>query len=260
MLETIASYIGLQATGLPPATVLLAGATLMMAYTIFGITGFGSAIIAMPFLTQLMPLQRAVPIMLVCDLVAGLLLGAANRSSVDMPELRRLVPWMLAGMLVGLALLLYAPERPLLIVLGTGVLVYSLWRLLSADVFRPLGAGWAVPLGMAGGGFTALFGTGGPLYTIYLAGRLQDRNQLRATVGTLIMLTGLTRLLMFSVAGLLLNRAVFALALWMLPCGLAGVRIGSWLRLRVPPVYIARLLWTVLILGSVSLLLKALRD
>jgi uncharacterized membrane protein YfcA len=64
---------------------------------------------------------------------------------------------------------------------------------------------------------------------------------------------------MFSAAGLLLNRAVFALALWMLPCGLVGVRFGSWLRKRVPPVYIMRLLWAVLIIGSVSLLLRALR-
>ncbi|ANN69485.1 hypothetical protein BAU08_07610 [Bordetella bronchialis] len=240
------------------ASLLVAGLALAGGYVIFGMTGFGSAIVAMPLLTQVMPLHRAVPVMLVCDMVCGLLLGATSRSNVHVGELRRIVPWMLAGMVAGLALLIYVPERPLLIVLGVGVLAYSLWRLRGGDGFRELRPTWAIPLGLGGGGFTAMFGTGGPLYTIYLAGRLEDRNALRATVSTLIMLTGFTRLVMFAVTGLLLQPAALALMVWLVPCGLIGVRLGSWLRHRIPPAYIFRLLWTVLIAGSISLLVKSI--
>lgn len=251
-------HLGPAATGIGPLALLGAGAAIAMAYTIFGMTGFGSAIVAMPMLTQLMPLHHAVPIMLICDMIGGMLVGASSRSAVHMAELRRVVPWMLLGMLIGLGLLMSVPERPLLIVLGAGVLLYSLWRLRASDIFRPLAPGWAIPLGISGGGFTAMFGTGGPLYTIYLAGRLRDRNELRATIGTLIMLTGLTRLVMFTATGLLLDPAVLALAAWLLPCSLVGLRCGTWLRHRVKPAYIGRLLWTVLIIGSASLLVRAL--
>jgi uncharacterized membrane protein YfcA len=258
MFDFLATHLGPGATGIGTPALLVAGVAIALAYTIFGMTGFGSAIVAMPLLTQVMPLHRAVPIMLICDLVSGMLLGASSRSAVHMPELRRVVPWMLLGMLLGLGLLMSVPERPLLILLGSGVLVYSIWRLRASDIFRPLGPGWAIPLGIGGGGFTAMFGTGGPLYTIYLAGRLQDRNELRATVGTLIMLTGLTRLVMFTATGLLLEPAVLALAVWLLPCGLAGLRTGTWLRHRIRPAHISRLLWTVLLVGSISLLARAL--
>ncbi|HTK02515.1 MAG TPA: sulfite exporter TauE/SafE family protein [Bordetella sp.] len=258
MWDFLVSHLGPGVTGMGAGALLIAGVALAGGYIIFGMTGFGSAIVAMPLLTQVMPLHRAVPIMLICDMISGLLLGATSRSNVQTTELRRIVPWMLIGMVAGLLLLLYVPERPLLIVLGVGVLAYSLWRLRGGDTFRQLGPRWAIPLGFGGGGFTAMFGTGGPLYTIYLAGRLEDRNALRATVGTLIMLTGLTRLVMFAVTGLLLQPAVAALAVWMLPCCLIGVRTGSWLRHRVPATYIFRLLWTVLIAGSISLLVKSI--
>lgn len=258
MWDFLVSHLGSAATGIDTGALLVAGLALMGGYVIFGMTGFGSAIVAMPLLTQVMPLHSAVPIMLVCDMISGLLLGATSRSNVQMSELRRIVPWMLLGMLAGLGLLMYVPERPLLIVLGVGVLLYSLWRLKGGDAFRQLGPRWAIPLGFSGGGLTAMFGTGGPLYTIYLAGRLEDRNALRATVSTLIMLTGLTRLVMFAVTGLLLQPAVLALSVWMVPCCLLGVRAGSWLRHRVPAAYIFRMLWTVLIVGSASLLAKAL--
>ncbi|WP_232462404.1 sulfite exporter TauE/SafE family protein [Bordetella genomosp. 9] len=258
MWELLAAHVGPAATGLDLFHLLIAGAAITGGYTVFGMTGFGSAIVSMPLLTQIMPLHQAVPVALICDMVSGMLLGATSRSAVYLPELRRIVPWMLAGMGLGLALLMYVPERPLLIVLGCGVLGYSLWRLCGGDTFRRLSPRWAIPLGLGGGGFTAMFGTGGPLYTIYLAGRLEDRNALRATVGTLIMLTGFTRLLMFTVTGLLLQPAVLALAVWLLPCSLAGVRLGSWLRHYIPAPIIARLVWTILILGSVSLLIRAI--
>ncbi|OZI23262.1 hypothetical protein CAL26_07285 [Bordetella genomosp. 9] len=258
MWDFLVSHLGASVTGVDPWPLLVAGMALTGGYIIFGMTGFGSAIVAMPLLTQVMPLHRAVPIMLVCDMVSGMLLGATSRRDVEMTELRRIVPWMLLGMVAGLGMLMYVPERPLLIVLGVGVLGYSLWRLRGGDVFRRLSAGWAIPLGVGGGGLTAMFGTGGPLYTIYLAGRLEDRHALRATVGTLIMLTGVTRLVMFAITGLLLQPAVLALMVWLVPCCLFGMRVGSWLRHRISPAHIFRLLWTVLILGSISLLANAI--
>lgn len=235
-----------------------AGAALIvaMAYTVFGLTGFGSSITAMPLLVHLIPLRMAVPMMLIFDLCAGLLLGLKNRRAVDRKELLRLVPFMLAGMALGVTLLVKAPERALLLVLGIFVLAYSAWSLLFRPSLKPIGAGWSLPLGTAGGVFTALFGTGGPIYTIYLARRLDNKLALRATISSLIFLSGLARLVLFTGAGLYRQNEVLLLAALLLPCAMAGLYLGNRLHSRLPTHRVTQTVWVVLVLGGASLVLR----
>ena len=78
---------------LPFASIAAAGAIITFAYTVFGITGFGATIVGVPLLAQFLPIRFVVPMMLVFDLSAGLLLGLRNRGDVDRGELLRLAPF-----------------------------------------------------------------------------------------------------------------------------------------------------------------------
>jgi uncharacterized membrane protein YfcA len=237
-------------------TVVLLALIIVLAYTVFGLTGFGSSITAMPLLVQVIPLKMAVPLMLIFDLCSGLLLGLRNRRVVDRKELLRLVPFMLVGMAIGVIALVKVPERWLLLVLGAFILAYSAWSLLLKHDPKPLRTGWSVPLGMVGGIFTALFGTGGPIYTIYLARRLDDKAVLRATISTLIFMTGLARLVLFSSAGLYKQNSLVWLAAVLLPCAMAGLFIGNRLHSRLPAQRVVQLIWVILIAGGVSLVVR----
>jgi uncharacterized membrane protein YfcA len=239
-------------------TVVLLALIVMLAYTVFGLTGFGSSITAMPMLVQVIPLKMAVPLMLIFDLTSGLLLGLKNRKVVDRKELLRLIPFMLAGMGIGVVVLVKAPERILLLVLGTFILAYSAWSLLLKREPKPLAASWSAPLGMAGGMFTALFGTGGPIYTIYLARRLDDKAVLRATISSLIFVTGLSRLALFSSAGLYKQQSLLWLAAVLLPCALLGLFLGNRLHSKLPAQRVVQVIWGILILGGSSLILRNL--
>jgi uncharacterized membrane protein YfcA len=239
-------------------TVVLLALIVMLAYTVFGLTGFGSSITAMPLLVQVIPLRTAVPLMLVFDLCSGLLLGLRNRQVVDRKELLRLVPFMLLGMALGVVVLVKAPERLLLLTLGIFILAYSAWSLLLKREPKPLGSKWSIPLGMAGGVFTALFGTGGPIYTIYLARRLDDKLVLRATISALIFVTGLSRLVLFSSAGLYKQASLLWLALILLPCAMLGLFLGSRLHSKLPARYVVRAIWVILIVGGISLVVRNL--
>ena len=239
-------------------TVMLLALIVVLAYIVFGLTGFGSAITAMPMLVQVIPLRMAVPMMLIFDLCAALLLGLKNRRVVDRKELLRLVPFMLVGMVVGVVALVKAPERLLLLILGIFVLAYSAWSLLVRHAPRPLGAAWSAPFGIVGGIFTALFGTGGPFYTIYLARRLDDKLALRATIGTLIFFSGLSRLALFSSAGLYSQHSLLTLAALLLPCALGGLYLGNHLHQRLPAERVVQVIWVVLIAGGVSLVVRNL--
>jgi uncharacterized membrane protein YfcA len=239
-----------------PETITLLALIIILAYTVFGLTGFGSSITAMPLLVQLIPLKMAVPLMLLFDLCSALLMGMKNRRVIDRKELLRLIPFMLVGMTIGVVALVKVPERWLLLVLGLFILAYSAWSLLLKREPKPLRAGWSVPLGMAGGMFTALFGTGGPIYTIYLTRRLDDKAVLRATISALIFVTGISRLVFFSSAGLFNQNSLLWLAAVLLPCSLLGLFLGSRLHSRLPAERVVQTIWVILIAGGVSLVAR----
>jgi uncharacterized protein len=239
-----------------PETIALLALIIVLAYTVFGLTGFGSSITAMPLLVQLIPLKMAVPLMLIFDLCSALLMGLKNRRVIDRKELLRIIPFMLVGMTVGVVALVKVPERWLLLVLGIFILAYSAWSLLLKREPKPLRPAWSVPLGMAGGMFTALFGTGGPIYTIYLTRRLDDKAVLRATISALIFVTGISRLVFFSTAGLFNQASLLRLAAILLPCSLLGLFLGNRLHSRLPAERVVQAIWVILIAGGISLVLR----
>ena len=249
---------GKRVINLPWLTLLSAALIVMVAYTVYGLTGFGAAIIAIPLLAHFFPLRFAVPMMLVFDLFAGLLLGLKNRKYLDRSELLRLLPFLLIGMVVGVTLLVWVSERWLLMVLGIFVLGYASWSLLRKAVTAPISSRWAIPAGMVGGAFTALYGTGGPVYMIYLARRLPDKTVMRATIGVLIFGTALIRLVLFTGSGFYRQDGLLPLAFALLPCAILGYLAGSHLHARMPAERVIQAVWVLLIAGSTSLLWRSL--
>jgi uncharacterized membrane protein YfcA len=231
---------------------------IVFGYIVFGLTGFGSSVTAMPLLVLLMPLRMAVPLMLVFDLVSGLLMGLKNRRFIDRREALRLIPFMMAGMAIGVLALVRAPERLLLILLGVFILGYSAWSLLARHTPRPLAPAWAGPFGVVGGMFTALFGTGGPFYTIFLTRRLHDKLPLRATISGVLFFSAVARLVLFTGAGLYRDRALPLLAAGLLPFALGGLYVGNRLHQWLPAERVRQFVWVVLIAGGASLVLRNL--
>ena len=229
---------------------------IVFGYTVLGLTGFGSSVTAMPLLVLLIPLRTAVPLMLVFDLVSNMLLGVRNRRFIEKREALRLIPFMVAGMAVGVLALVRAPERTLLVVLGLFILTYSAWSLLVHRRPRALAPAWAGPFGVVGGLFTALFGTGGPFYTIFLTSRLDDKTVLRATLSGVLLFSAVSRLVLFTGAGLYNQPALPLLAGVLLPFALGGLYVGNRLHQRLPAERIKQTVWLVLIAGGTSLVLR----
>ncbi len=245
-------------TELSTPELAAAGAAITLAYAVFGFGGFGAGLVALPLLAHLMTLRVAVPVLLVMDLCSATLMGLKNRPLVDTGELKRLVPTLLAGMAVGVLLLQHAADRWLLLLLGAFITGFALWSLFGRASAQPVSTRWAWPAGLAGGVFSALFGTGGPVYTLYLARRVQDTSRLRATIGALILGSALLRLLLLAGSGILLQGGVLRLALTLLPCGVLGYLIGSRFHARLPQAQVRRFIWAMLLASGGSLLARAL--
>ena len=125
---------------LPWMALAGAGLAVALGYTVYGLTGFGASVVALPLLVLVFPLRFAVPLMLVFDLCAGVILGLRNHRRAEWREMWRLVPWLLVGMAAGVTLLAQAPERWLLAVLGLFAVSYAIWSLLRQQTSATLAA------------------------------------------------------------------------------------------------------------------------
>lgn len=214
-------------------TLALAAATVTLAYAVYGLSGFGANMVAVPVLAHLLSLRMVVPMLVLFDLITGVVLLRRQHPHVAWREVLRLAPWLVIGMVAGVTLLAQVSERILLVGLGGFVLAFSLWSLLRRVDARPIATGWAVPAGLVGGTVTALYGTGGPIYTIYLARRLPDKSVLRATIAGLIMGNSVVRLALFAGTGFYHQSGLLSTALLLLPCALLGQHLGARLHHRL---------------------------
>ncbi|MBM3385570.1 MAG: sulfite exporter TauE/SafE family protein [Betaproteobacteria bacterium] len=246
-----------QALSLPLETLALGALIVATAYCVFGFTGFGSTVIALPLLVHLFPLKFAVSLLMLLDLAVAALFGARMRREVRLDEIRWLLPFMLGGMLLRLTVLITAPEEPLLLTLGTFVLAYAAWGLFRRGGPPPLARGWCAPIGFAGGVFSALFGTGGVLFAIYNAGRIHSAAELRATNAAMIVLASLLRLALFALAGLLTQEGLLTAASALLPAMILGFWAGSRLHHRAPATMIVHSLYALMVIAGLSLIVRA---
>jgi len=238
---------------------ILAAAALVVcaAYAVYGLTGFGSTVLSLPILAHLMPLKFAVALLLLLDLAMGIAFNARAHRGIRMDEMAWLVPFALAGMVGGLTLLIQLPERSLITVLGVFVLTYALWGISRRGAAQALSRVWSVPIGLAGGAFSALFGTGGVLFVVYTSGRLRSVTELRATTAAMILFSVSVRALLFLATGLFDQPGLLVSALALAPAALIGLLIGTRLHAKVRAVVVVRAIYLLLVVAGISLLVRA---
>jgi uncharacterized protein len=210
-------------------------------------------LVSVPLLAHLLPLTFVVPMILVTDFLASLALGTHTRQHARWDELKPLMPFSILGVLIGTTLLVKLPEAPLLIALGIFVLLFGTRNVLNLHGTRMISRRWAMPAGLAGGAIGALFGTGGPPYVIYLNHRLHDKAELRATFSGLFFLEGGLRIVVFVIAGLLLNKALFFAILAALPLVALGLFLGNRVHIGLTSLQMQRLIGIILLASGTSL-------
>ncbi|MFN7086337.1 MAG: sulfite exporter TauE/SafE family protein [Burkholderiales bacterium] len=226
------------------------------AYVIFGMVGFGSVLIATPLLAHLFPIKFVLPLIVILDCIGSFGMGTRLRASVNRRELVPLLPFMLAGMVAGIFLLVRLPAGALLACLGVFALVYGAIYALKRDAALRLARWSAAPLGLVAGTSSTVLGVGGPIYVMYLAGRGSTPDQIRATMPVIFMFTTITRIALYATAGLF-SRDVLLTAAALLPVMALGIYLGHRLQLRLPRDTVVRVIGVLVMASGVSLLLRA---
>ena len=235
----------------------LAVAIVLIAYTVLAVAGFGSALISIPLLALILPVKLVIPLVLIVDFMATAATGLRFRRNIALQELKPIVVPMALGLLAGVTLLIELPARWVLLALGIFIFSYGLYSLLTRVSVRTHSRWWAIPTGLFGGVISGLFGMGGPMYVIYLSGRVTDSTQLRATLSTMFTINTGARLILLFASGLLLQREVWFAALCLLPFMALGLYVGHRLHVRLNAAQIGRIISVLLLLTGASILVKA---
>lgn len=234
------------------------GAIIFAAFVARGITGFGSATLAVPMLVHFIPLRAAVPLLLVLDFASSIVLLRLDRTQVDRSEVVWMLPFAMCGVIVGVTLLVNLPAAWLLAALGIVVIVFGLRALLPGHGTRRVSRAWVVPAGLAGGTLGGLFGSGAATpFMIYLTHRLADRTRVRATFSAFALFDYGFRLVVFAVGGLLFSAVSLKATLVGIPAMAAGLFVGNRVHAGISDVVAKRTIAALLLLGGVLLLLKA---
>ncbi len=241
---------------LSPWLLLVAPVIIVMGYTVFGLSGFGSTVISVPVLAHFLPVSYLVPLMALLDLASASLVGSASREHVSKPEMKRIIPWMFVGFVVGVTLLKGVPDEYLRTALGIFAMGMGVYSIFNPTVLRTISSWWSVPAGIVGGAIATIFGAGGPIYSTYLGGRLKDKTEIRATISTLISISAFTRAIMYAVTGLMLHVPIFEGFVVLAPFVWVGLKLGDRIHVGLSQQQMRRAIGCVLVLTGGSLLVR----
>jgi uncharacterized membrane protein YfcA len=244
---------------LEPITAAAVAGIVAFAFFVRGVSGFGSATIAIPMLVHVISLKLAVPLLLVLDFVSTLATLRIDRTLVDKREIRWLIPFGVVGVITGVTLLVQLPPALLLGGLGCVIVYFGIRALINPHGDAPVSRLWGIPAGFVGGLFGGMFGSGAATpYMIYLTHRLHDKRRVRATFTGFAFFDYGFRLITFAVTGLLIDAALGVLLLLSLPAMAIGQYAGNRVHHRISDAQARRIIGTLLVVGGLSLLAKSL--
>jgi uncharacterized membrane protein YfcA len=241
-----------------PGEIALLGAIAFLGALIFGLTGFGAALVTIPLATHFVPLPFALALFALSDLVSSLSVGLEKPANAVRSEWTRLVPMILVGTALGVTVLVNLPRTLGMLLLGAFVLSYALYSLLRHPGSRVISARWAWFAGLAGGITSTLFGAGGPPYAIYLSQRGLSKEQFRATLGFATMTSISLRVAAFVVTGLLLEPGIWIAAAFVVPAAFVGISVSRRFFLRLSRDTLLRAVSVMLLASGASLVARAL--
>jgi uncharacterized membrane protein YfcA len=233
------------------APIAFAGAIL------YGLSGFGSALITVPLAAQFLPLPFVIATFSVVDLSGALRLGLENPRNAVRGEVLRMVPLIIVGLALGATLLVNLPRAATMIALAAFIAIFAVYSLARRATHGIVSQRWAYVAGVSGGITGSLFGAGGPPYAIYLAHRPLTKEQFRATLTmTSIFSIGL-RVVAFLITGLLADIKVWIAAAIAIPATLAGIAVASRIFRRISREAVMRVVALTLLAVGVSLVVRA---
>jgi len=212
-------------------TTLQILAVLFLATFIRSALGFGEALVAVPLLALILPVQVAAPLAVLVSITVALVVVLEDWRQVHVPSAGWLVFSTLFGIPPGLLLLKTLPESIVKVILGAFIIAFALYSLagrkphLDNDRLAPL-------FGFTAGVLGGAYGMNGPPLVIYGLLRRWQPTQFRATLQGYFLIASMAGMAGYAFTGLW-TRTVSTYFVLSLPLALLAIFLGRALHRRL---------------------------
>lgn len=229
----------------------------VVSHLLEGITGFGSTSLSIPFLSVLLGIEIAKPVLVLYTLFLCVYVLAHSFRDVDWKHLAIIVGVAAIGLPIGLLLYNSLPKTTLFALLAVFMIAVSIRGLLLAFGLRTekkaSGQGLLFGALFLGGLIQGAFASGGPLLILYATEKLPEKSRFRASMCMVWLVLDTVLIVQMLGAGQL-GGDVWKTALLGCPFLVLGTVLGDLAHRRVSNALFTKLTYGILLVSGVFML------
>lgn len=222
-----------------------------------GVSGFGSALVAMPILVWFIEPRAAVPLCSLNGLVITGFLSWRMRRHLEWRKILPLCAGCLPGIYLGVTFLVHANDRLIRILLGLLVAGYAAYRMAILPKPGKINTLWAYLAGFSTGLIGGAFSAGGPPTIIYTTLAGWSKDSIKATLSGFFLVTGIIIVASHAAKGITTVHVLRLFAMSLL-WTLAGVVAGAYSYDRVDQALYLRIIHLALVVLGIMLVASSL--
>ncbi|MCG8531431.1 MAG: sulfite exporter TauE/SafE family protein [Desulfovibrionales bacterium] len=191
-----------------------------------GVAGFGAALIAMPLVTTMVPLNLAVPSCTILGMALSLQMAWTYRKHIDFDKLKYIYIGTIPGAIAGITMMQKLPAHYLKLGMGIFLLTYAIWGMFFEGRKRAVvHKGWGALAGFCSTAISSSVGMGGPPTIVYtsLAGWAKDT--IKAGIASYFIVSGGLIISLQTYAGIQTKETLMLFAA-AAPAVMIGARLG----------------------------------
>jgi uncharacterized membrane protein YfcA len=213
-------------------TTLLVLAVLFLATFVRSALGFGEALVAVPLLALVMPVQIAAPLSVLVSITVAAIVVIQDWRNIHMRSAGWLVLSTLFGIPLGLLILKTVSESVIKGILGVFIMAFALYSLAGRNPHQLHDERLAPLFGFSAGILGGAYGMNGPPLVVYGVLRRWTPAQFRATLQGYFLIASMVGMAGYALTGLW-TRTVSGYFLLSLPLALAATFLGRALHRRL---------------------------
>ncbi len=222
--------------------------------------GLGGSLgaLATPLMALVVPADQVIGLMLPILMIADVFAVASHWKRWDGRMIGLMIPGAVVGVTLGTFVITNAPTDTLKTILGIIVLIFAVYKLLEARLFRgtfEVKEWHGVFAGTVAGFSSALAHTGGPPVSIYLLMRRVPTRTFNATSALFFAIINWIKVPYYVYAGLFDVEQILRL-IWILPLLPLGVWGGRWLADKISREMFERVIVVLLVVTAAWLILS----
>jgi len=237
-------------------TFFIVGMIFLLAGLIQGLTGFGSALVAIPLLCLIIDIKTAVPLCMLNSIIITTTLALQLTRDIDRNKIMPLCIGAIPGLVVGSTILKTVDSTTMRFFLGIILVAYSIYNLAAQPTPRKLHPAWSWGAGFFSGAIGAAFSVGGPPVIIYTTLKNWTKNEIKATLTGFFMVNSYFIVAAHGLTGVTTKQALLFF-LVSAPFVLLGTLGGSRLSNFLPEKKYAKMIFIFLIIMGLMMIFGA---